>query len=250
MQNLWSQTKEAYSLTLGFLAVALWLVAIPTSLEAIQHVVEYSIGMFHSNDGIQAGTEETLRLIAGFFKVVSLMFITVTVSRYFLHGNDLRKAVKFSSSAIKSAVYFALFMVFALTFLTYGAPFFSSWLASLNLGLSEKLIRFSPVILLFALMWPLQGTSLKVFASILDDENTNPISKKTIKYWTNQSLALLLLIVGPAMALHYYLNLGAIDKTFLVQVSMLIIDSFLVGLMAVLIGAATWIVYRDARALS
>ena len=250
MKKKLAQMKESYSLALSFLSVATWLAIIPVSLEAIQHIVEYSIGMFQSNDGIQAGTEENLRLIAGFFKVISLMFVTVAVSRYFLRGNDLQKAVKFSSGAIKSAAYFALFMVFALIFLTYGAPFFSSWIASLNIGLSEKIIRLSPVLLLFALMWPLQGASLKIFASILDDDNISPISKKTTKYWTNQSLLLLLLVVGPAMVLHYYLNWGATDKVFVIQVSMLVLDSFLVGMMAILIGTATWIVYRDARALT
>ena len=249
MKKLLSQTKESYSLAHGFSAVAIWLVAIPVGFEAIQHIVEYSIGMFQSNDGIQAGAEENLRLIAGFFKVISLMFVTVIVSRYFLHGNDLQKAIKFSSDAIKYVAYFALFMVFALLYLSYGAPILSSWIASLNFGLSEKMNRLVPVLLFFASMWHLQDATFKMFASILDDDDTTPISKKATKYFINQSLPLFLLVVGPAMVLHYYLNWGATDKNFVIQASMLIIDSFLVGVMAVLIGAVTWVVYRDARAL-
>ena len=72
-------------------------------------------------------------------------------------------------------------------------------------------------------------------------------SDKFIKDWTRESTPALLLAIGPTLVLHYYLNLVVIDKAFLFQAAALALDSLLVGAMAVLIGTASWVSYRDAK---
>jgi len=249
MKNLLSQLRESYLLAFSFLAVGLWLMAIPAVIEAVQHIVEYYFGMFQSNDGIQAGPEQSVRGLVAFFKVMSVIFGATVACRYFLHGNDLGKAITFSSSAKKSAALLATAMGLMLLFSIYLGPLIQAWLKSLDLGLSKTFIRFSPAIIIVGLVWPIQDRLLKVFASIFEDDNPTPISKKTLKVWSNYSTLVMGVSILPFMVLHYFLNDQAIDKIFAVQFIFLSMDSALVGLMAAVLGAAIWVGYREARSV-
>ena len=247
MNKLLSQTIESYALALVFISALSWLVGIPVVFEGIQHLIEYSLGMFDSGDGLQKGKEESLRLIAGVGKVASLMFASVVVSRYFLHDKNIKKTLQFNSSAIRSTLYFFLIMGLTLIFFNYGAPLFSNWVDSLGLGLSAKAVALSPIFALLVLAWSLQSLVLKLFASMIEDSEIDWNSKKVVRYWTYQSFPVLVLAIAPLMVLHYYFNWAAVDKEIIVQAVLLTADSLLVGVMAVLIGTATWVTYREAK---
>lgn len=51
----------------------------------------------------------------------------------------------------------------------------------------------------------------------------------------------------PALALHYALNILAMGQGGFLLSFILLIDSFLVGLLAALLGSSCYVLYKDAR---
>lgn len=241
------QATESYALAIAFVPAAVSIVLLPVAFEAIQHVIEFRFGMFDSTDGIQSGKEDNVRLASGAVKLVSLIFVSVVVARYFLHDRDLQIALKFTAAAVRAALLSLALIAALLVLIFYGSPALGSWISSQELGVPDIVLKYLPLIVLIAVFAPLQRFALTVFAAMLDDTVVDFNSDKLVKEWTRQSSQVLLLTIGPAIVLHYYLNLTLSDKPLPLQIAVLTADSFLVGAMAVLMGTASWVSYRDAK---
>jgi len=224
-----SQAIESYALAIVFIPAAVLITSLPVVFEAIQHLIEFRFGMFDSADGIPSGKGGNARLAVGAVKLVSIMFICVVVTRYFFHDRDLPVALGFKAPAIRAA-FLCLALIAALFGLIfYGAPALAIWIDSQSLGVPDEVLGYLPLIMLIAVFWPLQRHALRLFAATFDDTDVNLDSDELVKHWARQSTLVLLLAIGPAMVLHYCLNLGAIDKPLAVQIAMLTADSFLAG---------------------
>lgn len=249
MQKLFfiRQTIDAYRLAYLFAVSALTITSIPVLFEALQHLIEWKFGMFDSSDGIQAGTEESMRLISGALKVSSLLFVLVVAARYYLHDCNIRQALSFSSRARGAAIWSITLMVVLLILVFYAGPLLVKWIIELGAEVPEKLQAMVPLLVLLALSWPIQGRMLQLFATLLDDADTQLNIQDFVKIWSRQMMPVLLLAIGPAMFMHIKLNVAAIDRPVGLQIGLLVVDSLLVGIMGVLLGTATWVSYRDAK---
>ncbi len=114
---------------------------------------------------------------------------------------------------------------------------------------AERLRPIAPLLLLLLAASLFQRWSVWGLAGLLGDssmtrERARALSSGRPAWFTTLAL---LLVIAPAMALHYALNFGAVGLPCDLLVLILTLDSALVGAMAILMGNIIWISYRDAQ---
>jgi hypothetical protein len=248
MTGMFDQVIQTYRLTARHLLAVPLIFALPVLAEAIQHIVEFWLGMFASADGIEPGRETMVRMAFGGVKVIAILFTIIVMARYFLHDFNPAKALKFSKASRNAIVISILFTVLLAIVLTVAGPLVGA-LAKDHLSFVPANLRgFLPILLLLVATYPFQKKTYAVMAAILDDVPMDRTQRKTAaRAWIRESWAVLLVAIAPAMILHYYLNLRAVDAGAAVQVALLALDCLVVGVMAALIAAATYLTYQQAK---
>ncbi len=237
---------ESYYLAIQFITVATLLAMIPVVAEAVQHSIEFRFGMFSSDNGIQHGSEYNWRLVSGVFKVFAVIIVSVATMRYFLHSKNTLLAFRLSSKAKRSASILLFSILCMVVLVSYGLPMLSEYLKTLNSSLSDEKVFHITLLFLFIMFWLFQSRTLLMMKGVLDDDAISGRSEvRFVRKWAIQSVPVLIVSVLPTMALHYALNWHAVDTSWVQQIFLLSFDSLLVGFMAVLIGAACWVTYRD-----
>jgi hypothetical protein len=246
MKKLMSQTAESYRLAAVFLVAAFPLVCLPIFFEGLQHIAEVRLGMFAGEGSSELSeTAQAIRLSFGALKVISIIATTVFVTRFFLHGKNVRRALQFSATAKKAILVGCLVMVVAMVLAFLVGPAF---LRFLKPDISAAKAMLIPFLLLLFAGFPLQNKINGWMAYVFDDTPLSDMQNKSLnKAMKGGFSAVILATFLPTMVLHYFLNMQAMGGTAAQLWVLLTLDSFVVGVLACLLGASYYVVYRDGR---
>lgn len=247
MLKLLQQTIQSYRLAFLFLTACFPLFCLPVFFEGLQHIVEVKLGMFAAKDGPKLSAEDNnIRLIFGGFKALSLLFLTILIPRYFIHGQSKERVLKFSKSARLAAIVgFVVILAHVLWVFGIGPVVVEA--IKVDATAAQKIIL--PLVAIMLLGLPLQTRVNRWMARVFDDaplsEGENKALMKAMMGWPT---LILVLAIMPFMALHYYLNNAAMGAPEFGLYALLGLDSLLVGWLALVMGASYYVLYRNARA--
>ena len=132
--------------------------------------------------------------------------------------------------------------------LSVAGPWISDVTATHLPFVPTSLRRFMPVFLLLAATYPFQKKTFGIMATVLDDKPLDATQDAMAsRAWVRDSWLPLVTAVAPPMVLHYKLNGLAVGAAPALQLAFLAADCVLVGMMAVLIAAATFETYQNAK---
>ncbi len=241
------RTIDIYRIAAVFVLMAFSIILVPIAAEAVQHIAEVKFGMFNTEDGLQSG-EKNLRLLAGVFKVLSVLLISLILPRYFIHDHHIGRALKFNAQA-RRVLYIAIFGIIIFGVLAlYVGPLAIQYFVGKGVDIPIKLRPVLPLIILSIIILPLQFKTIGAIATVFGDTPMSKQEKSRLnKLMSVDFFLVLLTAIVPAMALHYVLNSFAMDKAGIVLFTVLAFDSILVGVLAALLAACTYVVYKEAR---
>jgi hypothetical protein len=208
------------------------IVAVAVLPEFAQHVAEICLGMFDSREAARAIADSPVRWGFGYGKIAGLVLAMLLTARFWACGRSVRRAFLVSlPTLVRTAAAIAVMV--------------------LSGGALDYVARQLPpsagtAVTLFAAVFQ-AGLSLWVIAQLLEDRDITLRRALTTHLPT---AALLLLLFGAAMApaqllhgLNHRLALGQPDALVW---GLMIFDSLLVGLMAVLAGSGFYVAFRAA----
>lgn len=239
-----SDIATVYRSAWAFALACPLLFLIPVLVELAQHVVEWRAGMYDGIAGAKAAEADPLRLQFGFAKTLALLLPGYWFTRYILFGFDARRAARIEWPAI------GLWLIlFALNGLQQWWTLFGPSLTGL-MGLSGTtaqwtgyaLVLFSSVAGIYFMAWTVAWT--------LGNIAIGPIRSIGImagSFW--RTVLLLLAGVLPLMIAHYALSFGAIFGPAILDWPLLILDTLVVGLLALTMAGSNAIAARHAAAV-
>lgn len=240
---MFREIKENYALASKF-AVALPLIfALPVAVEAIQHVIEWRIGMFESAAMASAVENHPARSGWAYIKIGTLVLMGWWVWRFLGFAGDRVRTMRWDSFA---AARYSLVLIFsaALTMLEMqvggllGGAFDSSRYLLLA-GVGSMLVAMA--LELYFAPW-------KVGAALGDPKAGLAASFKAMHGNIAWSFGLTLAMFFPIMILHYALGLLPIVLPPVAGAILLALDSLLVGYLAILFPTTVYIVAKRATA--
>lgn len=227
------------------------IVAAPILAEGIQHVVEFHLGMFNSNDGVQPGAEQTLRAVFGGVKVATFLIAAVFLVRFFAFDRNVSRALGLKPRAfifigagvgvLSFAVYWSLVL----------GPNLLRRLEQQGISIPYAIQPHLPVlIVMFAVIVAGAPFERKLNRWLLGKFGLSSLTKADIGRFSRQfglrAIALIIGAIGPAFALHYWLNVGApVDKPVVVQAAFLAADAVLIGYMSALLAAILYVMFQE-----
>ena len=204
------------------------ILAIAILPELAQHVVEISLGMFHSLADFRAHAADPLRMGFGYVKVAGFAIAILLTARFWALGS-VRAALLVRPASLAR-------LVFAIA-LTLAASFAFDWLARQlpTMAIAVQIASF----LLQA------GLTLYVVAVLLDDRGLTLAGAFTDR-WPSAVVMTILLIAafGPAQALHMANHKLVIGQAAPVVWAVMAFDGLFVGLFAALVGSALYVGHR------
>lgn len=235
---MWTDIADLYVGGWNFIFLFPLLFLIPVVAELAQHAAEVRIGMFRKGGETAALGNHPVRMRFGLIKLVAMFLPVYWVTRYFGFGPDSGQVEVVDPVAVQ-----LLIPVFLL----------STGLACLQLlflprldGNIGKFIGLALFLLTFfggiyIIPWQV--------AAALGDGSTGFLRSFEIlhgSFWW--SLLLFLAAFVPVMIPHYMLHSLATGKSRIVMWTILILDSLLVGYLAVLLAGAGYFIARNAAA--
>lgn len=220
---------------------------VPSLVEGIQHLIEWYVGMFASESGFKAAGTSALRSGTAMFKIATILGTALVVGRFWLHDQSVRRALTFRRRELlflAAGVTVVGLLAAAVLFL---GPTLQKAAASVGGAGLADVAPFVPLIA-FALVvawqeWVATWWLREVMGdpeqskARIKSESTSP------SRWANVAgLAALAALV----VLHYVLNYKAVGLTGEWLAVVLVVDSLLVGVLAVLMGNLLWFVYRQS----
>ena len=213
-----------YRQSWAFLLACPLIALIPILAELVQHVVEMQAGMYVGPAGAEAAEADPARMAFGFVKTLALGLIGYWGVRFYA-TRDAAYTRRLEGRAV------ALFaVVFALQALlsALGLFVFTGVMAA---GFFVFSLIFAPLLARFVVAAPL-GVWISPSASIRQMARQLP--------W---AVAFNVVAALPLMIVHYALGIGAIFVPGeAVKWAMLIVDSLVVGWLAAVLVAITWVV--------
>jgi hypothetical protein len=248
MKDLVRQVTESYWLAAVALIGAMPILFWPFAAEAVQHVVEFELGMFRSGDGIAPGFETAARNVAGGAKVLALFAAGLLLLRYFAHGQSVRAALAFDRASVIALVTGAAFIVGVVVYFVLARPYVADALKALRLdlppigfGLLLSMILAAPMFLL-PQSWAWQWLA-KVLGDVVPSADRARVSGRRLL----GTFPVMIVAMLPLMVVHDTLNRLAVDEPVPQQIVMLTADSVVVASIAAVQGAVAWVTYRDVR---
>lgn len=242
-----SAVVEAHRLVPRVMVAAPLLFLAPVAAEAVQHAVEWSIGMFALNPGEgHASTRDGRRVLAGVVKVCTLTITAILVARYWAHRRDLMRAIRLDARERRFVFGGAALTAAVLVFLVASPALLS------GTELSHKQRRLGPALLVLGAAALFQRRSIWALAGLLGDSAMTPERAAALSSGHPARFTMLALVaaIAPTMALHYGVNLNARGLGPVALPLVLAFDSLLVGAMAIIIGNITWITYRGGQTIA
>ncbi len=211
----------------AFLMMCPLIVFIPILVEFAQHVVEFQIGMYAGPEGAKTAESNPLRLQVGFAKTLALSLISYSVIRFLAGNRDVKAARQLEGSAVKLfAIVFAVqaLLAFLGLFVFTGTS---------GAGIAYMIAGFflGPLLARFTVAAPL-GIWISPLSSIAQMARQLPFA-----------VIFSLVAMLPLMVVHYGLGIGAIFAPGdALKWVLLILDSLIVGWLAALLAAASWVI--------
>lgn len=232
-----------YRSAFAFAVACPLLFLIPVLVELAQHIVEWRAGMYDSIAGAKAAETDPLRLQFGFAKTLALLLPGYWFTRYILLDFDARRAARIEWPAI--GLWLALF---ALNGVQQWWTLFGPSLTGL-MGLSGPAAQWTGYAL--ALLGGVAGIYFMAWtvAWTLGNAAIGPIRSVRImagSFW--RTVVLMLAGVVPLMIVHYALGFGAIFAPAALDWPLLLLDSLVVGLLALTMAGSTAVAARHAAA--
>ena len=246
MPRFIAQIIESYRLTFIFILAAFPLLCVPIFFEGLQHIAEFKLGMFAVTEPEDFSDEaQNKRILFGIFKVLSLVATIIFLPRYFIHGRDLKRTLQFSPKARRVLSIGFMIMVFVVLWMFILGPWIIEILLD-NASIKQKTIL--PLLVVLLMGFPLQNRMNAWIATVFDD---SPIAKEENRSLNKAMMGglspVIIITILPLFILHYVLNMASMGQTLPKLWMLLTLDSILVGVLAALMGAVFYVVYRDAR---
>jgi len=227
--GFWEAFRRCFTDAWRFCLALPLVFAALVAVEAVQHVAEWSIGLYGSLDAFKQHANDTQRMGLGLLKVFLSYLVPYWAARWAASGRSVRIATRADPVAIRRfSIVVALNFSIAVFQLEGGALL-------QFLGVSPKVAN-----VLVAVSWL---ASLPLIA-VLPWMIGAALGGDAVRLWEAPRLARgsILWSVGlyvaaflPPMIVHYALGYGAVGKPLAVLVPMLALDSVVAGFLLVLI---------------
>ena len=237
---MWSEIKEGYRASGRFSVAFPLLFAIPVGIEFIQHVIEVSAGMYVNIEGAKAAESDPLRLGWGMVKTLAIAITLYWMAR-FMAGFERSRVASFEPVAVR------LFLVVLAFNAALTALFFwgGGLLRALGAGEAATMqigIGFFIANLLLGIL--LDGWKV---GAALGNPALGPLrSVRMIAPHIAWSLAFTLVMMLPLMVVHYGIAGIAIGASPALVWLLMAVDSLLVGYLAAVLAATSFLVARRA----
>lgn len=241
--SFWQAMRRAYAMSGRFVIALPLIAALVIAVEAVQHVVEWRIGMFASTDAAEALGAHPARMGFGYVKVAILFLVSFWVLRFLGFDGDARRAVAPDRTAYRL---FAIVLLFEAAMLLVQERS-GVWLAEL-VPPGAALLFAALAAMLVAMFLELYLAAWKTGAALGNPRLTIFASARAMhgRIWWSFGFTLAMMI--PLMIVHYALNGFAIGRAPALAWAMLAVDSLLVGYLAALLPAAVFVVAARAAA--
>ena len=236
ISGLGTAIRDTYrvSFVLFGTAVALWIGA--AAVELVQHAVEWELGLFAADASVEAVVESDAHQVAGWTKVAAVTLCSWLVPRYLYQERDWRRVLRPDHALVKGLAVMAGIG---------GLPAITPVLVSGVVGMDPDTAALWGLLAGLALTVPLMAVMPWGVGLLAGDAAmTFAGSVRAMRgrwFWAT------FLMFGCALPLlipHAALNLVAIGASPLVAGTLLVLDSVLVGFVALVLGSAGWMIYR------
>ena len=240
LQGLAGAIASSYRVAGGLFATALALWIGVALIELLQHAVEWRLGMFTPGDGIQEGTESRIRAGFGLPKVAAVAVCIYLVPRYLYQDRDWKRVGRLDGTFLRGVAVVA------------GVAALSFAIAAALTGTVKLVFAMDPAV---AVLWgqglgvvltiPLMALSPWGIGLIAGDHAMT--LRRSVRAMHRRWIWGTLLIVAcgiPMLVLHIALNEMAVGTSPLAMGTILLLDSVLVGFMALVLGSSSWTIYR------
>ncbi len=238
---MWKEIKKNYRLPMRFVLALPLIAAVPIAIEAVQHLVEWRIGMFDSIAGAQAVEAHPARMAVGYAKTAALLFAAFWVWRFLSFGGDRARTLRVDRPTLRLFAPVVAFHVLLVVGQVLAGTALSAWFPA-----GGTLIMAGSAAMLAAMALELYLAPWKAGAAAGDERMTPGASVGSMSGNIAWSFAFTLLMFFPAMVLHYALNGFAIGRPGGIVLAMLAADSLLVGYIAALFPTTVFLVARRA----
>lgn len=225
--GFWQGLKFVYRESLAFLFACPLLALIPVAFEMLQHVVEVRIGMYDSPEAAVATESHPLRMGFGFLKVAALTLPFYWATRFFARHRDAAFARRADRAATQG---FALVLLFSLAMAAIQ-------LFALPRDNAAILIITTVLSYIVAVLLARWYAGAPLGLSALGPSR----SAKAMARHVPWGFAFLIVAILPLMIPHYALGAFAILGPRSLLWPVLIVDSLLVGWLAIVVVAANWV---------
>ncbi len=236
---MWQAIKATYRNAWTFAIALPLLAALAIGFEALQHVVEWSIGMYASRHAALLTQFHPARTVAGIAKVLVVFALGFWVARFVISGGATSFTLRRDTAALRRyAVVVAFGIVIGI------APEVAAAVLP-RVGLPRAgVLGITAVVFIGGTLLRIALSYWFAVAAVAERQATAAASLRIAGPSVVWGLGLTLAVILPPMVLHYIFGLGAIGKPAPVAVAMLSLDAILVGFLSLLIGAITVTIAR------
>lgn len=239
------EMKENYAVAWRVAKAMPLVFALPVAVEGVQHIIEWRIGMFESVAMASAVENHPARAGWAYLKIGTLFLMGWWVWRFLGFDGDRGRTLRWDTFA---AARYSLVLIFsgAITALEMQA-------GDLLGGIFETSLHtlFAAIgTMLVAMALELYFAPWKVGAALGQPHASLAASFKTMNGNIGWSFGLTLAMFFPIMILHYALGLLPIVLPPAIGALFLVLDSFVVGYLAILFPTTVYIIARRARSKS
>lgn len=237
---------EVYSRIPLALRAMPYAIAIPFLAELVQHAVEIQLGMY-APGGAGAAANAPLRMIFGLIKVLCLLLFVLFAIRWWAFEGDARRAATPGILFFKGLGLFMLIEFGGESLMRLMGQGFA-WAVGPAIPMAARIaIEALPIVL-----WWFAITLLLPWfiGMIIEDKDMNPRrSVAAVGPRIVPMFGLLLAGVLPGMIVHYAISHIAMGRAPALVWALLILDAFVVALLAMSLASAYFTIYRRAARL-
>lgn len=226
---MWRELKALYGQAAQFARAHPWLLLVPVTLELVQHVVEWRIGMFDGMAQAKAVGADPWRMGFGTVKVVGLILCGYWMPRFLAGRGYLGAERAVPAPSIPASYWPMLGLQVTLTMVGLWVP-----VALESAGVQSTgalLATFFVVQTVLALLWSGWTATAPVGRDVLSPGASSRLMARRLPW----AFAFWLLASLPPMTLHYALNYLAFGKAAALAWALILVDGLVVGFLAFIV---------------